>query len=70
VLDTFDPLLSSSPERLDLERELATISRRLHNDAVATALSLRRRHTVRMPGIADSAATPRPFEMVDGDFAL
>jgi hypothetical protein len=55
---------------LDLERELATISRRLHNDAVATALSLRRRHTVRMPGIADSAATPRPFEMVDGDFAL
>jgi phosphatidylinositol alpha-mannosyltransferase len=70
VLDTVDPLLSSSPERLDLERELATISRRLHNDAVATALSLRRRHTVRTPGIADSAATPRPFEMVDGDFAL
>ena len=70
VLDTVDPLLSSSPERLDLERERATISRRLHNDAVATALSLRRRHTVRTLGIADSAATLRPFEMVDGDFAL
>ena len=70
VLDTVDLLLSSTPERLDLERERATISRRLHNDAVATALSLRRRHTVRTLGIADSAATLRPFEMVDGDFAL
>jgi phosphatidyl-myo-inositol alpha-mannosyltransferase len=70
VLDMVDPPLSSSPERLDLDRERATISRRLHNDAVATALSLRRRYTARTQRTADSAAAPRPFEMVDGDFAL
>jgi phosphatidylinositol alpha-mannosyltransferase len=70
VLDAVDALLSSSPDRLDLERERASISRRLHNDAVATALSLRRRYTARTQRTADSAAAPRPFEMVDGDFAL
>jgi hypothetical protein len=33
---------------------------------VATALSLRRRYTVRMLRLAGRAAEPRPFEMADG----
>jgi hypothetical protein len=46
VLDAVDPMLPASPRELASERARASICRRLHNDAVATALFLRRRFTV------------------------
>jgi hypothetical protein len=67
VLDAVGSMLPSSPDTLDSERARASICRRLHNDAVATALSVRRRYavgTLRSPG---RAAEPRPFEMADSD---
>jgi hypothetical protein len=66
VLDAVVPTLSAGRNRLDPERARANICRRLHNDAVATALSLRRRHTVRILRLAGRAAAPRTFEMADG----
>ena len=66
VLDAVGPMLPGSPDKLESERARASICRRLHNDAVATALSLRRRYTVRMLRLAGRAAEPRPFEMADG----
>jgi hypothetical protein len=70
VLDAVVPTLSASPSSLESERTRASICRRLHNDAVATAQSLRRRYTVRIFRLAGRAAEPRPFEMADGRFAL
>jgi len=66
VLDAVDPMLEASTNPLDSERARASICRRLHNDAVATALSLRRRRTVRILQLAGRAAEPRPFEMAEG----
>lgn len=70
VLDAVGPMLPSSSSRLESDRARASICRRLHNDAVATALSLRRRRTVRLLQLAGRAAEPRPFEMAEGQFAL
>jgi hypothetical protein len=66
VLDAVSPMLASSPSLLASERARASICRRMHNDAVATALSLRRRYTVRVLKLAGRAAEPRPFEMAEG----
>ena len=66
VLDAVDPMLPASPNELASERARASLYRRLHNDAVATALLLRRRHTVRILRLAGRSAEPRPFEMADG----
>jgi hypothetical protein len=60
-------MLPGSSSRLEAECARASICRRLHNDAVATALSLRRRRTVRILKLAGRAIEPRPFEMADGD---
>ena len=67
VLDAVNPMLPSSASLLDSECARASICRRLHNDAVATALSLRRRYAVRILQLA-GPAEPRPFEMADGLF--
>jgi hypothetical protein len=64
LLDTVDPMIPSSA--LASERARAIICRRLHNDAVATALSLRRRYTVRILRLAGRTSEPRPFEMAEG----
>jgi len=66
VLDTVDPMLPARPSELTSERARTSICRRLHNDAVATTLSLRRRYTVRILGMAGHTAEPRPFEMAEG----
>ena len=66
VLDSVDPMLPAGPSELARERARASLYRRLHNDAVATALSLRRRHTVRILRLARRSVDPRPFEMADG----
>jgi len=68
VLDVVGPVLPARTGRLDSERARASICRRLHNDAVATALSLRRRYTVRVLSLAGRAAEPRTFEMAEGRF--
>ena len=59
-------MLPASPRELASERARASLYRRLHNDAVATALLLRRRYTVRILRLAGRSAEPRPFEMADG----
>ena len=51
---------------LEQEQERATLARRLHNDSVTTARTLRRRPVVRVFRLAGWAAEPQPFEMVDG----
>ena len=66
VLDAVGSMLPGSSSRLEAECARASICRRLHNDAVATALSLRRRRTVRILKLAGRAIEPRPFEMADG----
>jgi hypothetical protein len=66
VLDVVDPMLQTNPSELDSQRIRASMYRRLHNDAVATALSLRRRHSVRILRLAGRSCEPRPFEMADG----
>jgi hypothetical protein len=66
VLDAVGPLLPANSSRLDSERARASICRRLHNDAVATALSLRRRYAVRILQVAGRNAELRPFEMDEG----
>jgi hypothetical protein len=68
VLDAVDPMLSARPSELDMERARASMYRRLHNDAVSTALALRRRHTVRIFRLARRSVEPRPFEMAEGTF--
>lgn len=50
---------------LEPETNRAALARRLHNDAVSTALSLRRRLVVRTCRLAGWAPQPRPFEMAD-----
>jgi hypothetical protein len=70
VLDAVVPMLSDSASRLESEQARASICRRLHNDAVTTALSLRRRYTVRILRLAGRAAEPRPFEMAEGRFVV
>jgi hypothetical protein len=66
VLDAVDPMLPARPSELDMERARASMCRRLHNDAVSTALALRRRRTVRIFRLARHSVEPRPFEMADG----
>jgi hypothetical protein len=66
VLDAVGPMLPACPSELTSERARVSICRRLHNDAVATALSLRRRYSVRMFRLAGRTADPRPFEIADG----
>jgi hypothetical protein len=66
VLDMIDPMLPISPNGLGSERARASLCRRMHNDAVAMALFLRRRSTVRILRLAGRTAEPRPFEMEDG----
>jgi hypothetical protein len=66
VLDAVDPMLAASLSELASERARASICRRLHNDAVSTALALRRRHTVRILRLARRFVDPRPFEMAEG----
>ena len=51
---------------LEPEQARATLARRLHNDAVSVATSLRRRRSVQVLQLARGAAPPRAFEMVDG----
>jgi hypothetical protein len=68
VLDAVDPMLAARPSELDMERARASMYRRLHNDAVSTALALRRRHTVRIFRLARRSVEPRPFEMAEGTF--
>jgi hypothetical protein len=65
LLDAIGSMLPETASRLDAERTRASICRRLHNDAVAIALSLRRRHTVRILRLAGRAIEPRPFEMAE-----
>jgi hypothetical protein len=65
VLDAVRPMLLSNPSELAAEWARASICRRLHNDAVATALSLRRRYPVRVLRLARTEE-PRTFEMADG----
>lgn len=50
---------------LERERDRSTLTRRLHNDAVSTACSLRGRAVVRIFRLAGGSAAPRPFEMAD-----
>jgi hypothetical protein len=50
---------------VELEQDRAILARRLHNDAVSTARSLRRRPVVRIFGLAGRAPEPKPFEMAD-----
>jgi hypothetical protein len=66
VLDAVDPMLPASLGELASDRARASICRRLHNDAVATALFIRRRFTVRILRLAGHTPEPRPFEMADG----
>jgi len=47
------------------ETERLRLARRLHNDAVATARTLRRRTLVRLFRLAGHARTPEPFEMTE-----
>lgn len=49
----------------ELEQQRAVLARRLHNDAVTTALGLRRRRTVAWFRLAGHAQEPRSFEMAD-----
>ena len=65
LLDSVDPMFPTSSRELASERAQASICRRLHNDAVATALSLRRRHTVRILRLAGRTTDPCPFEMAE-----
>lgn len=46
-------------------RERVGLARRLHNDAVATARTLRRRRLVRLLRLAGHADMPAPFEMTE-----
>jgi hypothetical protein len=51
------------------EQERVMLARRLHNDAVSTARTLRRRLLVRVFRLAGRAAEPTPFEMADSSGA-
>ena len=66
VLEVVGPTLSTGPDGLVAEQDRASLSRRLHNDAVATARALRRRRVVRTFRLAGHAEEPQPFEMADG----
>jgi hypothetical protein len=65
LLDAVGSMLPATASRLDAERTRASICRRLHNDAVATALSLRRRYPIRLLRLAVRTVEPRPFEMAE-----
>lgn len=47
------------------ETDRVRLARRLHNDAVTTARTLRRRTLVRVFRLAGHARTPEPFEMIE-----
>lgn len=65
LLDAVGSMLPATASRLDAERTRASICRRLHNDAVATALSLRRRYPIRILRLAVRTVEPCPFEMAE-----
>jgi hypothetical protein len=48
------------------EQDRLELARRLHNDAVSTARTLRRRPAVRLLRLAGGLEEPAPFEMADG----
>lgn len=50
---------------IQAEQDRACLARRLHNDAVIIAGSLRRRPVVRVFRLAGWATDPKPFEMAD-----
>jgi hypothetical protein len=52
---------------IDLEQHRAALARRLHNDAVVTVQSLRRRRGVRLFRLAGHAGEPTAFEVADFD---
>lgn len=58
-------LLELIPLPIDPEQERAALRRRLYNDAVNTARSLRDQRTVRVFRLAGHAPVPRTFEMAD-----
>lgn len=63
---TLSHVLDLVPLRgLELEQGRAALARRLHNDAVNTAGTLRRRPVVRTFRLAGWATEPKPFEMAD-----
>lgn len=53
----------SLPTAVGPEQQRVQLARRLHNDAVATAHSLRSRRAVRLFRLAGRAAEPMPFEI-------
>ena len=65
VLDLVTSELGDGSQGLADLRDRAVLSRRLHNDAVATARTLHRRRTVRLFRLTRHAAEPTPFEMAD-----
>lgn len=65
VLELVVPGLGVRARRVAGLAERAGLSRRLYNDAVATARALHRRRTVRLFRLAGHAAEPAPFEMAD-----
>lgn len=54
-----------TPAEIGPEQDRAALGRRLYNDAVTTARSLRDRRTVRVFRLAGHATVPRTFEMAD-----
>ena len=65
VLDALRPWPEDPDSGLATARVRAGISRRLHNDAVASARALRSRWVVRRMGLAGHSEDPQPFEMAD-----
>jgi hypothetical protein len=65
VLDAIRPWPDDPDSRLATARVRAGISRRLHNDAVASARALRSRWIVRTLRLAGHSEDPQPFEMAD-----
>ena len=51
---------------IEREHARAALARRLHNEAVVSARTLRSRRAVRLFGLAGRAAAPRGFEMAEG----
>lgn len=65
VLDLVTAELGPAADGVTDLWDRAGLSRRLHNDAVATARALHRRRTVRLFRLAGHADEPAPFEMAD-----
>lgn len=65
VLQEVAPALPADLGPVLAEGQRAGLGRRLHNEAVAMARTLRRRRVVRAFRLAGHAAEPRSFEMAD-----